>query len=77
VSALTLVRIIENGGTTGAIGTSISAPIFASILALINDALVSTGKSLPGYINKTLYLTAVRSAFTDITSGMIFLHTLV
>jgi tripeptidyl-peptidase I len=66
-----------NGVISGAIRTSNSAPIFASILALINDELVSVGKSLPGHINKTLYLKAVRSAFTDITSGMVFLHTLV
>jgi len=48
-------------------GTSCSSPIFASIIALINDQLITAGKSVLGYLNPFLY--ANPSAFTDITSG--------
>jgi subtilase family serine protease len=49
-------------------GTSISAPMFASVIALLDDERISAGKTpLPGWINPTLY--SVPSAFNDITSG--------
>ncbi|KAF7346621.1 Family S53 protease-like protein [Mycena sanguinolenta] len=58
------------GGTTfpgiGA-GTSFSAPIFASIIALINDRLLAAGKPVVGFMNPWLY--AHSEAFTDITEG--------
>ena len=52
-------------------GTSFAAPIFAGMLAIINDKLNSTGQ---GVINSTLYTLAANSAtyasaFHDITSG--------
>lgn len=49
-------------------GTSCSTPIFASIIALLNDELVAAGKSPLGFLNPWLYSTAA-SAFKDITSG--------
>ncbi|KAL7281195.1 hypothetical protein ACG7TL_004503 [Trametes sanguinea] len=49
-------------------GTSVASPIFASIIALINDELITAGKSPLGFLNPWLYSTAA-SAFTDITSG--------
>jgi subtilase family serine protease len=56
---------------TTAGGTSFAAPIFAGMLALINQRKNSTGQ---GLINKTLYELAAdsstyESAFHDITSG--------
>lgn len=48
-------------------GTSCSSPTFASMIALINDALLSAGKSRLGWLNPFLYSSA--GAFNDITSG--------
>ena len=47
--------------------TSASAPLFVSVIALINDALLTAGKSPLGFLNPFLY--ANPSAFIDITSG--------
>ncbi|TVY50958.1 Tripeptidyl-peptidase sed1 [Lachnellula cervina] len=48
-------------------GTSASAPIFASIITLINEQRLAAGKSVVGFINPTLYKNP--DAFTDITTG--------
>ncbi|KAJ7791981.1 subtilisin-like protein [Mycena olivaceomarginata] len=48
-------------------GTSFSSPIFASIIALINDRLLAAGKPVLGFLNPWLY--ANPKAFTDITEG--------
>ncbi|KAF7335052.1 Family S53 protease-like protein [Mycena venus] len=48
-------------------GTSFSSPIFASIVALINDRLMAAGKQPLGFMNPWLY--ANEKAFTDITEG--------
>lgn len=48
-------------------GTSCSSPTFASIIALINDARLSAGKSRLGWLNPFLYSNA--HAFNDVTSG--------
>ncbi|KAI9066614.1 family S53 protease [Trametes sanguinea] len=49
-------------------GTSVSSPVFASIIALLNDELITAGKPPLGFLNPWLYSTAA-SAFTDITAG--------
>ena len=64
-------RDSSNTNVTVAGGTSFAAPIFAGMLAIINDKLNSTGQ---GVINSTLYTLAANSAtyasaFHDITSG--------
>lgn len=51
--------------TTG--GTSASAPIFASILDLINEARMRTHKSPVGFVNPVLYLNP--QVLNDITNG--------
>jgi tripeptidyl-peptidase-1 len=48
-------------------GTSASAPIFASIINLINEERIAAGKNSVGFLNPTLY--ANPSAFTDIVTG--------
>lgn len=63
----TNVEIVLNGKTELVNGTSCSAPIFASIIALINDELISAGKSPLGFLNPFLY--ANPGAFYDITTG--------
>ena len=46
-------------------GTSAAAPIFSSIMNLINDARLAAGKNSTGFLNPTLY--ANPSAFTDVS----------
>ncbi|KAJ7129883.1 family S53 protease [Mycena crocata] len=50
-------------------GTSCASPIFASMIALVNDRLIAAGKPVLGFLNPFLYSPAGRAAFTDITSG--------
>ncbi|KAJ7199962.1 peptidase S8/S53 domain-containing protein, partial [Mycena pura] len=50
-------------------GTSASAPIFASIIAAVNDARIAVGKGPVGFINPALYSPAFRGAFNDVTVG--------
>jgi tripeptidyl-peptidase-1 len=68
VAAFAQVEGIVGGQLYYIYGTSCSSPIFASIIALLNDGLFSAGKSPLGFLNPWLYSTAA-SAFTDITSG--------
>ncbi len=43
---------IVNGGGAGLVGgTSCSSPIFASVISLINDRLISAGKKPLGFLN--------------------------
>lgn len=50
-------------------GTSASAPVVASIVALLNDARLSQGKPALGFLNPLIYQYADKGGFTDITSG--------
>ncbi|KAJ6505281.1 family S53 protease-like protein [Mycena sanguinolenta] len=59
--------IVVTGNTSINSGTSFSSPIFASIIALINDRLLSAGKPVVGFMNPWLY--AHSEGFTDITEG--------
>jgi tripeptidyl-peptidase-1 len=45
-----------------------SAPIFASMIALLNNELLAANKPVLGFVNPRLY-SDLASAFTDITSG--------
>ncbi|TFY67250.1 hypothetical protein EVJ58_g1740 [Rhodofomes roseus] len=49
-------------------GTSCSSPTFASVVSLLNDELVGSGKPVLGFLNPWLYSTAA-GAFNDITEG--------
>lgn len=53
--------------TYGVGGTSASAPIFAGIVTLLNEARIAAGKGPLGFLNPTLY--ANPDAFNDITIG--------
>lgn len=61
------VEIVVNGQNAAAFGTSCSTPIFASVIALINDELAAAGKSPLGFLNPFLYSNP--GAFNDITTG--------
>lgn len=69
------LSIVVDGEFVHITGTSCSSPIFASVIALINDALATAGNSPLGFLNPFLY--ANPDAFHDITSGTDFrLHCL-
>ncbi|KAK9439398.1 tripeptidyl-peptidase 1 precursor [Metarhizium brunneum] len=69
VSALaTNYPIVVNGSTFGVMGTSASAPVFASIIQLISSDRLLNGKKPLGFLNPWLYSSAA-SALTDITNG--------
>ncbi|KNZ59480.1 uncharacterized protein VP01_1722g3 [Puccinia sorghi] len=50
-------------------GTSASAPVVASMLAMINDARTKLGKKPIGFINPALYSSRFNKSFNDITKG--------
>ncbi|KAK7008273.1 serine protease S53 [Favolaschia claudopus] len=50
-------------------GTSCASPIFAAMIALVNDRLIAAGKPVLGFLNPFLYSPAGRATFTDVTSG--------
>ena len=50
-------------------GTSWSAPVWAGICALVNDARVKSGKSRIGFLPPILYTYINTNKFKDITSG--------
>jgi len=61
-------QIVYDQYVFGVSGTSCSAPTWASVVALLNDQLLSAGKSALGFLNPFLY-TVGASALTDIVSG--------
>ncbi|KAH0378072.1 tripeptidyl-peptidase 1 precursor, partial [Aureobasidium melanogenum] len=60
--------IVWEGNVTTIGGTSASAPTFAAVIALVNDALIAAGKPPLGFLNPWLYRGAF-AALTDITEG--------
>jgi tripeptidyl-peptidase-1 len=62
-----MVQIYIDGKISSIGGTSCSSPIFASIVGLLNDELITAGKSALGFLNPWLY--ANPGAFNDITTG--------
>ncbi|KAH9060352.1 subtilisin-like protein [Lactarius deliciosus] len=61
-------NIFLNGREKRFDGTSCSTPVVASIIALINDHLISNGRPALGFLNPWLYGSVARSLF-DVTSG--------
>ena len=60
--------VFDMGGLIIVDGTSASAPTFASIIALLNDARLKAKQASLGFLNPWLYSTG-RSALNDITTG--------
>lgn len=54
-------------------GTSCSTPMFAGLVALLNDRLIAAGKAPLGFLNPLLYSAGGTAALTDITVGEFFL----
>ncbi|KAJ7624611.1 family S53 protease [Roridomyces roridus] len=63
------VAITWQGVTGHGSGTSAASPIFASIIALVNDRLIGAGRPVLGFLNPFLYSPAGRAAFDDVVSG--------
>ena len=59
---------IYNGSITPLDGTSCASPTAASVLGLVNDALIAAGKPKLGFLNPWLYKTGYKT-FTDVVSG--------
>lgn len=60
--------VVMEGNSTVTGGTSAATPLFASVIALINDRLLAAGRPVLGFLNPFLYSTA-SSTFTDVTAG--------
>lgn len=61
--------ILANGTQSMESGTSASTPVFATMIALINDKRLRAGKPPLGFLNPLLYSQNASLAFTDITTG--------
>ena len=63
-----IIATIWANETTYVGGTSASAPIFAAVIALVNDALIAKEKPVLGFLNPWLYGGGWKG-LTDITKG--------
>jgi kumamolisin len=61
--------LIFGGKAIGIGGTSWSAPVWAGLCALINEARIKGGKSSLGFLNPSLYPLNGTPSFRDITKG--------
>ncbi|KAH9913287.1 subtilisin-like protein [Fomitopsis serialis] len=60
--------IVVDGAVLPVSGTSCASPTFASVVALVNDALLSAGRPVLGWLNPWLYAEGWEG-LTDITTG--------
>ncbi|KAI0693673.1 family S53 protease [Cerioporus squamosus] len=69
ISAQALNYLIrESGAWELVLGTSMSTPVFASVVALLNDERLKAGKAPLGFVNPLLYSQGA-GAFNDVTNG--------
>ncbi|KAF2477048.1 tripeptidyl-peptidase-like protein [Lindgomyces ingoldianus] len=64
----TRYRVIDKGTQISVGGTSASAPTFASIVGLLNNARISAGKPALGFLNPWIYSQGYKG-LNDITKG--------
>ena len=64
----TRYRVIDKGTQISVGGTSASAPTFASVVALLNNARKSAGKPALGFLNPWIYSTGYQG-LNDVTTG--------
>ncbi|KAJ6784142.1 hypothetical protein PWT90_04172 [Aphanocladium album] len=60
---------IWNGKPKVVDGTSASAPIFAGVVALLNDARMAQGKPPLGFLNPWIYSVGLEGGFVDVVNG--------
>lgn len=61
-------QVVEAGRARPSGGTSAAAPLWAGVIALLNDARLRAGKPAMGFINPWLYAVGYEG-LTDITLG--------
>lgn len=61
------VQVVTGGELKSVFGTSASAPIFASVIAKVNDARLRAGKRPVGFINPVLY--SHQEMMNDVVDG--------
>jgi tripeptidyl-peptidase-1 len=64
----TFYAVVQSGRKEQVWGTSCSTPVFAAMVALLNDKRLAAGKPILGYINPWLFKTG-RKAFKPISKG--------
>jgi tripeptidyl-peptidase-1 len=63
-------QVVVNGRLSSLRGTSASAPVFAAMIALVNDARFRAGKKSIGHLNPILYSDEVKAVIQDTTQGV-------
>ena len=63
------IAIIAAGQGETMLGTSASSPMFASMVALVNEQLLDAGQPTLGFLNPLLYSAGAAAVFNDITIG--------
>ncbi|KAI1793549.1 family S53 protease-like protein [Ganoderma leucocontextum] len=63
------IAIIAAGVPQPVLGTSASTPMFASMVAVVNDLLLNAGLPPLGFLNPLLYSTGAAGVFNDIDVG--------
>ncbi|KAK9776698.1 putative Peptidase S53 domain-containing protein [Seiridium cardinale] len=61
------LKVYTNGNDYHFFGTSLSSPVFASVIALINEERANAGKGTVGFVNPVLYENP--DVLNDITNG--------
>lgn len=61
-------RVVDQGRTISVGGTSASAPVFASVVSLLNNARIAAGKSSLGFLNPWIYSEGYKG-LNDIVDG--------
>lgn len=61
-------RVVDQGRTVPVGGTSASAPVFASVIALLNNARLAAGKPVLGFLNPWIYESGYKG-LNDIVDG--------
>ena len=60
-------QVLQNGKVESIGGTSASAPLFAGLISLLNEARIQKGGKPMGFLNPWIYQHG--AAFTDVTMG--------
>ncbi|KAI4753812.1 hypothetical protein E4T52_13907 [Aureobasidium sp. EXF-3400] len=60
---------LESGFASRSSGTSASAPVFAAMIALINDIRLRAKKPVLGFLNPLLYSGKAKGVFRDVADG--------
>ncbi|KAL0265043.1 hypothetical protein SLS55_001000 [Diplodia seriata] len=70
VSLIGVAYVTTVGGYTSTQkGTSASTPVFAAMVALLNDLRLRAGKPVLGFLNPLLYSDALKDVYRDVADG--------